>query len=113
MKTCVKCDGCGKLIKGRKNKVYDEQFNIIPGSYHCTTCAYGNTEVNAEFEEPAKILNKKLCVHWINITAQGIGKLAPVRCGKAAKKVDTHGRELCEHHYNKWLTKLSAKTKIK
>ena len=29
------------------------------------------------------------------------------RCGKVAVIQDTHGRNLCQKHYNKWLNKLN------
>lgn len=30
-----KCDGCGKIIKGEKHPMYDENYNLQPGLYHC------------------------------------------------------------------------------
>lgn len=34
----VKCDNCGKIIIGKKIKIYDENFNVIKGIFHCEKC---------------------------------------------------------------------------
>ena len=49
--------------------------------------------------------NKGGCQHWVYPT-NSWGKMNPRKCDKQAVITDTHGRQLCQHHYNKWSKKM-------
>lgn len=46
------------------------------------------------------------CEKWVEITMRDVGRLGKRRCGKEAKTIDAHGRNLCQKHFSQWEKKL-------
>lgn len=45
------------------------------------------------------------CQHWVCPT-NSWGKMPKRKCDKQAVIIDANGRELCQHHYNRWERKV-------